>query len=62
MDELNHRCNILSLVTGKDVSVDTGGENIKGKAFGIDKDGGLLLKGQDGNIRKILNGDVSLSF
>lgn len=62
MEDFNNRCNILSLLTGKDVSVDTGEGNIKGKAIGIDKDGGLLLEGQDGNIMKILNGDVSLSF
>ncbi|MGD9160086.1 MAG: biotin--[acetyl-CoA-carboxylase] ligase [Desulfobacteraceae bacterium] len=62
LEEFNNRCNQLSLLTGKDVSVDTGEEKIGGKVLGIDKDGGLLLEGKYGNIKKILNGDVSISF
>ena len=62
MEELYNRCNILSLLTGKDVSIDTGEEKIRGTALGIDKDGGLILKNLYGNVIKILNGDVSISF
>ncbi len=62
MEYFLKRCNRLSLLTGTEISVDTGEEIIKGKASGIDKDGGLILEGQDGNIKKILNGDVSLRF
>ena len=62
MEEFHNRCNRLSLLTGTTVSVDTGEEIIKGKASGIDKDGGLILEGLDGDIKKILNGDVSISF
>ena len=62
MEELNKKCNSLSLLTGQEVSVDTGLENLKGTALGIDTDGGLILKGEDGNVQKILNGDVSISF
>jgi BirA family transcriptional regulator, biotin operon repressor / biotin---[acetyl-CoA-carboxylase] ligase len=62
MEEFIIRCNGLSLLTGKKVSVDTGDEIISGKAIGIDKDGGLFIEMQDGDKKKILNGDVSLRF
>ena len=62
MEEFNSRCNSLSLLTGTIVSVDTGDEIIKGRAVGIDRDGGLILEDEDGNIKKILNGDVSIRF
>lgn len=62
MDEFNRRCNSLSLLTGNMVSVDTGDEIISGKAIGLDKDGGLTLETQDGEVKKILNGDVSIRF
>jgi BirA family transcriptional regulator, biotin operon repressor / biotin---[acetyl-CoA-carboxylase] ligase len=62
MEEFSERCNSLSILTGKMVSVDTGEGLISGKAIGIDKDGGLFIEMQDGNIKKILNGDVSLRF
>ena len=62
MESLNRRINDLSLLTGREVSVDTGEKIIRGIARGIDTDGGLILKGEDGDVRKILNGDVSISF
>jgi BirA family biotin operon repressor/biotin-[acetyl-CoA-carboxylase] ligase len=62
MEALIIRCNGLSLLTGKIVSVDTGDEIISGKAIGIDHDGGLFVEEQNGNIKKILNGDVSIRF
>ena len=61
-EEFTRRCNSLSLLTGKMVSVDTGDELIRGKVIGLDKDGGLILEIQDGETRKILNGDVSVRF
>jgi BirA family transcriptional regulator, biotin operon repressor / biotin---[acetyl-CoA-carboxylase] ligase len=60
LEEFSKRCNRLSLLTGRIVSVDTGEELISGKVLGIDKDGGLFIEIKDGDIRKILNGDVSL--
>lgn len=54
------RINRLSLVTGRDVTINAQGEMIRGKAEGIDVDGALLIRKPDGKIRKILNGDVSL--
>lgn len=62
IEEFYKRCNSLSLLTGKEVSVDTGVEKIKGTALGIDECGGLVLKDRSGEVKKILNGDVSISF
>jgi BirA family biotin operon repressor/biotin-[acetyl-CoA-carboxylase] ligase len=62
MDEFSRRCNSLSLLTGKMVSVDTGDEVTSGKVIGLDKDGGLILETEDGKVKKILNGDVSIRF
>ncbi|MBN2420367.1 MAG: biotin--[acetyl-CoA-carboxylase] ligase [Deltaproteobacteria bacterium] len=62
MEGLYDRCNRLSLITGREISVDTGYEIIKGEATGIDEYGALILKVQGGNTRKILNGDVSIRF
>jgi BirA family transcriptional regulator, biotin operon repressor / biotin---[acetyl-CoA-carboxylase] ligase len=62
MEEFIIRCNSLSLLTGKMVSVDTGDEIISGKAVGIDKDGGLFIETGSEKTLKILNGDVSVKF
>jgi BirA family biotin operon repressor/biotin-[acetyl-CoA-carboxylase] ligase len=62
MDEFSRRCNSLSLLTGNMVSVDTGDGIISGKVIGLDNDGGLILKTEDGKVKKILNGDVSIRF
>lgn len=62
MDEFNNKINRFSLLTGKEVSVDTGEEKIRGKALGIDAGGGLILKVQGGEVKIILNGDVSIRF
>lgn len=60
VEKFNKRCNELSMVSGKDISVATQGEIIKGRALGIDEDGALLVRGQDGVVQKVLNGDASL--
>jgi len=62
MEEFNRRCNSLSLLTGRMVSVNTGEGLISGKVMGIDKDGGLFIEEQAGKTIKILNGDVSIRF
>ncbi len=58
--DFHERCNDISLVTGNDVSINVQGEIIHGRAIGIDTEGALLIKGADGEIKKVLNGDVSL--
>lgn len=60
VEDFHKQCNELSLVTGNYVSINAPGERVQGKALGIDVDGALLVKGVDGEIKKVLNGDVSL--
>lgn len=60
LDDFHKRCNEKSLVTGNNVSINSGGLTIRGRALGIDVDGALLVRVQGGEIRKVLNGDVSL--
>jgi BirA family transcriptional regulator, biotin operon repressor / biotin---[acetyl-CoA-carboxylase] ligase len=60
VEDFQVQCNELSLITGSNVSIDAQGEIIQGKAIGIDVDGALLVEGSDGEIQKVLNGDVSL--
>ena len=60
LEDFLKKCNDRSLVSGNNVSVNQQGETIDGKALGIDVEGALLIRTQDGRTRKILNGDVSL--
>ncbi|MFC1840974.1 biotin--[acetyl-CoA-carboxylase] ligase [Thermodesulfobacteriota bacterium] len=60
LEGLHKKCNDRSIVTGSNVSINTEGEIIEGTALGIDIDGALLVKGKDGGVQKVLNGDVSL--
>ena len=62
MAQLNSRINRLSLLSGREVSVDRGDETISGKVLGIDTGGGLILKEPDGNVKIVLNGDVTIRF
>jgi BirA family biotin operon repressor/biotin-[acetyl-CoA-carboxylase] ligase len=62
MEEFSRRCNSLSMLTGKMVSVDTGDEVVSGKAISLDKDGALIMETDYGKIKRILNGDVSIRF
>lgn len=59
-EDFNKRCNKLSLVTGNNVTINAQGEVIQGRAVGIDVDGALLVEGINGEVKKVLNGDVSL--
>lgn len=54
------RWNDLSMITGREVTVDLGQETIQGRVKKIDKDGSLVIIKKDGRIEKIQNGDVSL--
>jgi len=60
IEEFHQKCNELSLVTGSNVSINAQGEIVQGRAVGIDIDGALLVRKQNGEIQKVLNGDVSL--
>jgi BirA family biotin operon repressor/biotin-[acetyl-CoA-carboxylase] ligase len=62
MDSLHKRWNDLSLVTGKEVVVESQDGKIKGTALGIDRRGALILRISNGYEQRILSGDVSLTF
>jgi BirA family biotin operon repressor/biotin-[acetyl-CoA-carboxylase] ligase len=62
VDQLYHRWNRLSLLTGREVELDVGdGETIRGKALRIDRDGALVIEDRQGEERRIRNGDVTVS-
>lgn len=54
------RWNELSLVLGRNVTVESGQETIYGKALCIDREGALILEEGNGRQRRIICGDVSL--
>ena len=60
VDQCYEKWNKRSMITQKQVLVETGRETLSGKAHGIDRDGALILMGDDGQERKILCGDVSV--
>lgn len=45
---------------GSQVSVVDGGTNISGKAIDIDNDGFLLIKKANGEVKKVISGDISV--
>jgi BirA family biotin operon repressor/biotin-[acetyl-CoA-carboxylase] ligase len=45
---------------GEPVHVTGGGEQWDGLAVGVDKDGALLVRGADGDVQRVLAGDVTL--
>jgi BirA family biotin operon repressor/biotin-[acetyl-CoA-carboxylase] ligase len=52
----------LSLVLGEEVVAVAGGEEVRGTVFGLEDDGGLVLRLPDGRHRKLApTGDVTLS-
>jgi BirA family biotin operon repressor/biotin-[acetyl-CoA-carboxylase] ligase len=52
----------LSLVIGETVTVTAGEETVDGTVFGLEDDGGIVLRLADGSHRKLLpTGDVTLS-
>jgi biotin-(acetyl-CoA carboxylase) ligase len=52
----------LSLVIGEPVTVTAGDETMDGTVFGLEDDGGIVLRLADGSHRKLLpTGDVTLS-
>lgn len=52
----------LSLVVGEEVVATVGGETVRGTVFGLEEDGGIVLRLSDGRHRKLFAaGDVTLS-
>ena len=51
---------ILDSTIGSRVEISGGGEKMVGEVLGIDREGFLLLRGGDGEIKRIVSGDVSL--
>jgi len=52
----------LSLVIGETVTATVGDETVRGTVFGIEEDGGIVLRLADGSHRKLLpTGDATLS-
>ncbi|MHC1592909.1 MAG: biotin--[acetyl-CoA-carboxylase] ligase [Methermicoccaceae archaeon] len=47
----------LSDTIGKRVEVKTPSETIDGEAVGVDTDGGLIIRTEDGSIKRVLSGD-----
>ncbi|MBK8026485.1 MAG: biotin--[acetyl-CoA-carboxylase] ligase [Chloroflexi bacterium] len=45
---------------GKTVSIAAQGESLHGKAIGVDRDGALRIRGQDGAVRRAVAGDLAL--
>ncbi|MEK6698848.1 MAG: biotin--[acetyl-CoA-carboxylase] ligase [Nitrospirota bacterium] len=50
----------LNITTGKRVAVSGGGETLEGSAEGIDSEGRLILKLDDGTLRQVAAGDVTI--
>jgi BirA family biotin operon repressor/biotin-[acetyl-CoA-carboxylase] ligase len=50
----------LSSTLGSEVIVGSLGEEIEGKAVDIDRNGALLIKKSDGELVRVVAGDVSL--
>lgn len=60
IDGYYRRWNDLSLILGRQVTIESESEILEGKAVRIDETGALILEEPDGSTRKILCGDVSL--
>ena len=54
------RWNEACFILGRAVEIDSPGERISGKALRIEPDGALVLETQDGALRRVVAGDVSL--
>lgn len=60
--ELLNEWRELSLVIGESVTAMVGNESVRGTVFGLEDDGGIVLRLVDGSHRKVLpTGDVTLS-
>ena len=62
IEPLYRTWNDHSLIMGKDIVINSKGEEARGTALRIDHQGGLVIKCQDGESRIFFSGDVSLRF
>jgi BirA family biotin operon repressor/biotin-[acetyl-CoA-carboxylase] ligase len=58
--EIRSRWEELSLVKGQEIKVAFMGEVVKGTALEVDEDGALLVQTDNGTIRRVVAGDVTL--
>lgn len=54
--------NELSLVLGREVEIESAHGTVFGTALRIDRDGALVIEDEEGQLRRIINGDVSLRY
>jgi BirA family biotin operon repressor/biotin-[acetyl-CoA-carboxylase] ligase len=59
-DDMRRRWEELSLVRGREIEVAFLGEVVRGTALEIDEDGALLVQPNDGTVKRIVAGDVTL--
>jgi len=62
IDGIYKRWNELSMIKGKEVTVDLGHKTVRGTATDIDEEGALVIIKSDGRVEKIQNGEVSIRF
>ena len=55
-DEWEAQC----ITVGGNVSIYTGGRQLRGRAESLDEDGALLLRTQHGHLERVIGGDVTL--
>ncbi len=60
-DTIREQWKALNNTTGSWVKVSDGDGEIEGEAFDIDREGFLLVRREDGDVKRIIDGDVSLS-
>jgi BirA family biotin operon repressor/biotin-[acetyl-CoA-carboxylase] ligase len=59
-EEIRRRWKELSLVRGQEIEVTFMGEAVRGTAMEIDEDGALLVQTNNGTIRRVVAGDVTI--
>lgn len=58
-DKIREQWKAMSNTIGSQVKVDSGGAEIAGEALDIDSEGFLLLRRGNGNVERVISGDVS---
>jgi BirA family biotin operon repressor/biotin-[acetyl-CoA-carboxylase] ligase len=59
-DTIREKWKALDNTIGSRVKVSSGAEEIEGEALDIDREGFLLVRTKDGDVKRIISGDVSL--
>ena len=62
VDFFYKRWNALSLITGREVDIESEEGRISGKAVRIEYDGALIIEGEKGEEQKVISGDVSVKL